>query len=180
MTRGFLGSDVDWKYNASLKKHIKNVQQVCRELGVPRSQWEIHDQSKYSDEEYEGYARKFYGEGTEFPPDENMFARAWLHHLHLNPHHWQHWIFPMGYRGKGGKDIVNGIVKMPEYFALEMIGDWLGANKTYQNSWDMSEWLKDNIPQIRVHPETANFLYETLKDIGYSKIVDGGYRFIIA
>jgi hypothetical protein len=96
---------------------------------------------------------------------------AWLHHLHHNPHHWQHWIFPDGYNPPGAK-MENGVMRMPERYALEMIADWHGAGRVYQNSWDISDWLSDNMPRILVHSETASFLREGLGKLSYAEIVN--------
>ena len=48
-----------------------------------------HDASKYTSDEYFAYANYFYPT-DEFPKDETAFDKAWLHHQHNNPHHWQY------------------------------------------------------------------------------------------
>ena len=83
----------------SLKEHIKNVQTACKRFELEESQIEAHDQSKFSLAEFDAYANYFYyKDGTLKDPkhrsvlDEFEFAKAWKHHIHHNPHHWQHWI----------------------------------------------------------------------------------------
>jgi hypothetical protein len=51
-----------------------------------------HDQTKdgFGSEEYKAYDQWFYGVRT--PAAKYNFNRAWLHHIHMNPHHWQYWI----------------------------------------------------------------------------------------
>lgn len=149
----------------SLREHIAYVQEAGRMIGVPEQQLEIHDQSKWTEAEFPGYARHFKGGGA---PDE--FAAAWLHHIHYNPHHWQHWIFPDGFTPKGSK-VENGVVRMPPLYALEMVADWMGASRAYTGSWDMTDWLDKNIPKIRVHSETMPLLRGILDSLGYADIV---------
>lgn len=149
----------------SLWEHISNVQEAGNKLSVPIERLIIHDHSKWSAEEFPAYARHFHGGG-----DPVNFAKAWLHHLQHNDHHWQHWIFPDGYNLEGA-NLENGVMEMPVYAALEMIADWLGTSKTYTGSWDMSDWLTKNIPKITVHSKTAKYLRETLDILGYADII---------
>lgn len=51
---------------------------------------EFHDMSKNTPDEYGPYDDYFYGEQT--PAVMEAFNRAWLMHIHRNPHHWQHWV----------------------------------------------------------------------------------------
>ena len=63
-----------------------------------------HDESKFSDEEFEAYAQKFYGDKK----DSFEFEEAWKHHWTHNEHHPEFWL---------GED-------MPYIYILEMICDW--------------------------------------------------------
>ena len=146
----------------SLRLHIQYVQDAGRMLGVQEEQLIRHDLSKYSDQEFHAYAQHFDGGGC-----PNEFAIAWLHHIHYNEHHWQHWMFPDGYSPKDS-NVENGVIEMPEHFALEMIADWMGASYAYTQSWDMTDWLVKNIPQIRLHSKTQKYVYHILV-IGTSK-----------
>lgn len=72
---------------------------------------EEHDASKFSEEEFEPYARKFFGKQDingkplEYVPG---WDEAWEHHYKNNEHHPEFW---------DGQDI-------PEIFILEMLCDW--------------------------------------------------------
>lgn len=149
-------------YEESLKQHIAYVHEAGKIIGA-NTDW--HDESKWTRAEFPGYAMHFHGGGA-----PNEFAKAWLHHIHHNPHHWQHWIFPDGYTPKGSS-VVNGLVEMPKQYALEMIADWLGAGRAYIGDWDMSDWLDKNIERIQLHPRTAEYVVETLDHLGYADIV---------
>ncbi len=159
-------SEIAEKYLTMLKAHIIYVREAGKKLGISSPQLISHDNSKWSQSEFSGYARHLQGGGA---PDE--FSKAWLHHIHYNPHHWQHWIFPNGYTPKGSK-VENGVVEMPYHHALEMIADWMGSEMANQNRWDMSEWLSKNIPKIRVHSSTAQYLGSVLSGLGYSDIIN--------
>jgi hypothetical protein len=50
-----------------------------------------HDQSKNEPDEYEAYDAYFYGNNRSYEVVQR-YQRAWLLHIHRNPHHWQHWI----------------------------------------------------------------------------------------
>ena len=152
-------------YAESLRDHIKYVREAGEMIGVLPEQLEVHDESKWSVAEFRGYAMHFKGGGA---PDE--FAAAWLHHIHANPHHWQHWTFSDGYTPKGSS-VENGAVEMPKHYALEMVADRMGAEMTYGGSWDMTDWLQKIIPRIRVHSRTAIYLREVLDGLGYADVI---------
>ncbi len=156
---------LEQRFIESLHKHIAYVDEAGRTIGVPIGQLEIHDNSKWSNEEFYAYVKHFEGGGA---PDE--FARAWLHHLHLNPHHWQYHIFPERHTPKDS-DVEQGVVQMPADYALEMVADWMGTEMYKTGSFDMTKWLIKNIPRIRVHSKTALVLCEVLKDLGYGNIL---------
>lgn len=63
-----------------------------------------HDESKFSEEEFEPYAQKWFGDGIKTPAYED----AWTHHWTNNEHHPEFWL---------GED-------MPYIYILEMICDW--------------------------------------------------------
>ena len=154
------------KFTERLKKHIEYVREAGRMLGVKDAQLSIHDDSKWTDAEFTGYAHYFHGERT--PEVIDNFAYAWLHHIHYNPHHWNHWVFSDGYTPKGST-VQNGVVQMPDNYALEMIADWMGASKAYTGSFDMTSWLTDNMPRIRLHSKTAIYVWKVLAELGYTE-----------
>ena len=63
-----------------------------------------HDESKFSEEEFEPYAQKWFGNGEK----SLAYEEAWKHHWMNNEHHPEHWF---------GED-------MPYIYILEMICDW--------------------------------------------------------
>ena len=63
-----------------------------------------HDESKFSEEEFEAYAQYFYGSKD----NDLEFEEAWKHHWMNNEHHPEYWL---------GED-------MPYIYILEMLCDW--------------------------------------------------------
>ena len=63
-----------------------------------------HDESKFSEEEFEPYAQRWFGDKKKTPE----YNRAWEHHWQNNEHHPEYWL---------GDD-------MPLIYILEMICDW--------------------------------------------------------
>ena len=155
-------------YIDSLVAHIRYVQEAGEKLGVMKVLLIEHDRSKFSMTEFLGYATHFKGGGN-----PNGFAQAWLHHLHYNPHHWNHWIYPDEFHVKGS-DMEANVLPMPQMYALEMIADWQGANRAYIGSWDMTDWLAKNWRRIRLHSKTRDYAREVLDGLGYADIVNVG------
>lgn len=174
-SQGWMSFDFDFyhvtpeqvrKYLDSLELHVTYVREAGERLGIDPHQLREHDNSKFSLEELPYYVRNFHGDKS----DPDGFARAWLHHIHNNPHHWQYWIFSDGFTPKNS-DVRNGVVEMPQRYAREMIADWMGASMAYTGSWDMADWLTGNMSRIRLHPSTARYVREVLDADGYADVV---------
>ena len=96
-----------------------------------------HDLSKFSPTEFFQYVKYF--EVGKSPRDVALDMgeqfTAWRHHVGHNPHHWEYWV-----------DNQKGVLvplEMPTPYFIEMICDWIGANKTYATrkgqTWDINE-----------------------------------------
>lgn len=165
MFRYDLPLDVIERYTEYLKRHIEAVQYAGIDLGVPMEQLNIHDKSKWSKIEFEGYAKNFYGGGEKYQYAYE-FSQAWLHHIHLNEHHWEHWIFPNSY-DMPNSQVEDNCLPMPDNFVLEMIADWQGASFSITGSWDIGDWLQKQLPKVRLHSQSKKFLIKTLKSLSY-------------
>jgi hypothetical protein len=129
-----------------------------RMLGVSLRQLVIHDWSKFTPAEWRPYVRNFYNpDGTKRRGVETQeFQLAWLHHLHWNPHHHQHWVL----QNDSGE--INEL-PMPEKYVSEMVADWAGAGRAYGGSWyaengelELRSWLAKSRQKMRLHPDTAS------------------------
>ena len=128
-----------FRYLRYVLRHKWYVLQECWRFGI-RWRGLVHDLSKFSPAEWGPYADYFYG--GDWPPYsetpgewkrqlgdkwtkewvQRRFDRAWLHHIHRNPHHWQHWVL----REDSG---ATKVLDMPYACILEMIADWFGAGR---------------------------------------------------
>lgn len=102
------------RYLDSLVLHIKSVREAGRRLRVLSQLLELHDQSKFSAYEFRAAVDRFHGGD----PEPDAYAAAWLHHVHNNPHHWQHWMFPDGFSPRGSS-VEAGVMEMPRQYVLE-------------------------------------------------------------
>ena len=88
---------------------------------------EEHDDTKWSEEEFEAYAQKFYGKQDingkplEFIPG---YDEAWKHHWMNNEHHPEFWL---------GED-------MPYIYILEMLCDWGSFGMKAGNLRELSDF----------------------------------------
>lgn len=123
---------------------------------VPLWRLIIHDWSKFTSAEWSPYANHFYRDGGVWKFKKNKgqhdardakfeFNRAWIHHIHKNPHHWQHWVIP-------GEE--NQALEMPEHFVREMVADWMGAGLAQKGIPDILNWWNENKNRMILHPHT--------------------------
>ncbi len=106
-----------------------------------------HDWSKFLPCEWFPYVESFYGPQPRKQRTKERFDRAWLHHQHLNPHHWQHWVL----REDSG---ATKVLEMPRLDRLEMLADWEGAGRAITGKKDCKEWYLKNRDLILLHPTT--------------------------
>lgn len=115
-----------------------------------------HDRSKYTRVpdaehyyelscEYDAYANYFYGEQT--PEVKECFNRAWLAHIHANPHHWQHWMLQNDEDG-----LI--LIDMPYVFVVEMIADWWAFSWKANNLYEIFSWYEKNKKGILLSDKT--------------------------
>ena len=162
------------EYNEYLDAHISAVKQatewMCDNLDIVRGLGEIemvmfrtvvrkHDESKWNGAEYGPYDAYFYGER-----DEEAFNRAWLHHIHNNPHHWQHWLL-MNDDGKYRDPDKVVALEMPKVCALEMVADWWSFSWRSGNLEEVFAWYEEHRDNIILHPKTREFVGSVLDEI---------------
>lgn len=119
-------------------------------------QLNLHDLSKYSEEEYSAYDEYFYG--TKTKKVKENFDYAWLHHIHENPHHWQHWILVNDDEGTYA-------LEMPEEFVYEMICDWWSFSHKTGNLYEIFDWYKAHTKKMILHENTKKLVEEILDKI---------------
>lgn len=118
-----------------------------------------HDLSKYNTDEYEAYDAYFYGGNRTFSVVQE-FNKAWLLHIHRNPHHWQHWVL-INDDPKEGEIII----EMPYNYILEMICDWWAFSWTKDNLNEIFNWYDEHKTYMKLHPKTREKVEDILKQI---------------
>lgn len=122
--------------------YAKAVQQVEME----------HDKSKDDPEEYDAYDAYFYGKQRSQKIIDD-FNRAWLRHIHLNPHHWQHWVLIHD-------DEPEEVLPMPMEYIIEMICDWWSFSWKTGKLTEIFDWYEKH-KDMKLNPETR----KTVEDI---------------
>ena len=116
----------------------------------------VHDNSKYSLEEYDPYDLYFYSDESVVFKDE--FDKAWLHHIHENPHHWQHWILV-----NDDPELGTVALKMPMEYIIEMICDWWSFSWKSGNLYEIFSWYEKNKDHIIMHDDTRTSVESILQ-----------------
>lgn len=155
------------RYLSYVLRHKWFVLVAGRRTGAPLWRLLVHDWSKFTPGEWFAYTDFFYAPkpvaaygdarlyGGLSPGDverittarQQAFDRAWLHHQHANPHHWQHWVL----REDSG---VTKLLPMPEHFVREMVADWMGAGRAITGKWEAGAWYEKNAERIQLEHRT--------------------------
>ena len=170
-------------YNEYLKDHIANVDKgfkwikicigmdavhdILPDFDLPvlytHFNWWGHDTSKTNPVEYDAYDAYFYGPDgikSDSGPTEAVkrdFDKAWLRHIHLNPHHWQHWVLVEDDNSEPKP------IEMPDRYILEMICDWWSFSWRTENLYEVFNWWNDHTDKIIFAEETRRKVEELLR-----------------
>ena len=112
--------------------------------------------------EYDAYANYFYGEQTE--EVKQAFDRAWLAHIHANPHHWQHWMLQNDEDGLILLDI-------PYVFCIEAICDWWAFSWKENKLDEIFSWYEKNREGILLSDKTRKTI-ESILDTLKKKLLE--------
>lgn len=146
-----------FKYLWYVIRHKWYVLVECWKVGL---YWRgiVHDLSKLTPAEFLPYVNTFYGDKPS-PRDSTgaydpikvsaEFDKAWLHHQHNNPHHWQYWVL------RGDQD-AQKVLKMPFEYMMEMVCDWRGAGKAIKGRDEVKEWYTANKDNMLLHDDTRD------------------------
>lgn len=118
-----------------------------------------HDASKYDDDEYKAYDAYFYGGNRSYQVCED-FNRAWLMHIHCNPHHWQHFVL-INDNPKEGEIILD----MPINYIIEMICDWWAFSWAKGNLYEIFNWYNEHKDYIKLSKKTRKTVEDILEAI---------------
>lgn len=116
-----------------------------------------HDASKNTSEEYEAYDRYWYGGNKSYSVVYN-YDIAWLHHIHNNPHHWQHWVF---FKHDDPMETIT-IFEMPYNYVIEMLCDWWSFGWESGDLNEIFTWYDERREYIKLGPKTRKVVEDIL------------------
>lgn len=167
------------QYDNYLTEHKENVAKGFRWLqeNIPEViengfEWQIcfnHDASKTDPEEYDAYDAYFYGNNRSYSVVQN-FKKAWLRHIHNNPHHWQHWIL-INDEPKEGMVVID----IPYIYVVEMICDWWAFSWTKGDLNEIFSWYEDRKDYMKLSANTrisVEYILGKMKDKLEEKDID--------
>lgn len=146
------------------RANVKKTYKYLIKIGVISAYWielkkniENHDNSKFSDDELVPYAKRFFlPNGEELYKEE--FDRAWLHHIHNNPHHWNYWVLV------DGKNEITAL-EMPKIYVYEMICDWLSFSIKKGDLTEIKSFYEKKRNEYIFHPNTRKLVEEIIDTI---------------
>lgn len=155
-------------YDDYLKEHVTNVGKawvwmwdnlpVSPVYGMEiENLVRMHDMSKTKRDEYRAYDDYFYS-GNRSARVVRDFHKAWLKHIHRNPHHWQHWVLIHD-------DEPMEALEMPPEYVYEMIADWWSFSFKSGNLREIFSWYEKHVPGMILHPKTKNLVEGILGQI---------------
>ena len=159
------------QYDQYLENHKTNVKKAFewikenlpeRLVGHYDYEWQIcfgHDESKTKPDEYEAYDAYFYGGNRSYQVVQN-FKRAFLTHIHRNPHHWQHWVLI-----QDDPDEDEIILDMPYNYILEMICDWWSFSWAKGNLKEIFTWYDEHKQHMKLSSFTRYYVESILNEI---------------
>lgn len=167
------------QYDNYLTEHKENVAKGFKWLkeNIPEViedgfEWQIcfnHDASKTDPEEYDAYDAYFYGNNRSYSVVQN-FNKAWLKHIHNNPHHWQHWIL-INDEPKEGMVVID----MPYIYVVEMICDWWSFSWKKGDLNEIFGWYEDRKDYMKLSANTrisVEYILGKMKDKLEEKDID--------
>ena len=161
------------QYNLYLLNHARNVKKgfwwfqihrtdIFQELGIDLERLAVLQQ-----EEANRYDEYFYGTGEKtYEEIDKDFNLAWLHHIHNNPHHWQHWVLINDDPDKG--EIV---LDMPVEYIFEMICDWWSFSWAQRNPTTIFDWYDEHKYYMKLSEGTKNTVEYILQEM--KEVLDG-------
>ena len=134
---------------------------VALDISQLQAQIEQHDESKYRKLEYAPYDDYFYKrKSSRSSAVVNAFQEAFLMHLHVNPHHWQHWVLIPDSSGEPQKAIF-----MPYEYVIEMVCDWFSFSLKSGQIDGIFDFYLERKSHIVMHRESRRFLEYLLDEM---------------
>lgn len=115
-----------------------------------------HDFSKDNADEYVPYDEWFYGNPSY--EAKQAYEKAWLLHIHRNPHHWQYWVLI-----HDDPDEPTTCLLIPMNYIIEMICDWWAFSWQKGNLYEIFDWYKEHAPHIQMNDDSRELVEAILQ-----------------
>ena len=122
----------------------------------------LHDNSKFTPEEFDAYANFFYGERTNAVVE--AFDYAWNKHQKNNPHHWQYWVLINDEEGTIGIPKIK-CLDMPIEYIIEMICDWWSFSWVKNDLYEIFNWYESHKNSMQLSKKTREIVEDILDKI---------------
>ena len=120
-----------------------------------------HDRSKIEPDEYYFYDDYFYlRKNNRSAEVVDNFHRAFLMHMHRNPHHWQYWVMSADNKGEPSR-----CIEMPLAYIFEMICDWWSFSWRKDDLTEIFKWWDDHKDYIQLHKKTRKAVEKILEEM---------------
>ena len=173
---------MSFEYNLYLQHHKENVAkayywirhhlpEVLKDPDIYHYEHQIcfdHDTSKDMLDEYKAYDAYFYGGNRSYTVVQD-FKRAWLAHIHRNPHHWQHWILI-----NDDPSECETILDMPYNYIIEMICDWWSFSHSTGDLNEIFNWYEQHAGYMKLSDNTRREVEAILGKINEKLNDDSG------
>lgn len=161
------------QHRANVYKGFEWIRENLSELVKDGVAWQAefaHDASKNETDEYEAYDRYFYGNNKSYQVVQD-YRRAWLLHLHRNPHHWQYWVLINDDPNEG--EIA---LDMPYNYVLEMICDWWAFSWQKGKLFEIFDWYDEHKAYMKLSDATRKTVDDILEKmrVKLTEISTGG------
>ena len=162
-------------YKNYIKEHQENVRKAFEEIKenpiiyqrysgeILDALWErvlVHDESKYSEEEFIPYRKNFYPINAEEKEENKLdFDKAWEHHWKNNSHHWQYRKNKTSFDKNNKEEVLD---------VLENILDWIAMGYKFNDRpYQYYENNKNNITLCEDERKYLEDLIYNVIDIDY-------------
>ena len=135
----------------------------------------VHDESKYSDEEFDGYIARFYNENEKAQTQEEIalnkekFDEAWKHHYQNNSHHPMYWkTHHYNQETDTIETMEEGLYDMPLFAIYHMICDWQAMSDAKGNTvvqWYTTKADKEKASMTKNTREKVEYILSILYDV---------------
>ena len=142
-----------------IRDNLPELIEKAKDCDVEHQICFAHDASKSNPKEYYAYDAYFYG-GNRTYSVVLEFNKAWLHHIHTNPHHWQHWILI-----HDDPEMDMTILEMPYNYILEMICDWWAFSWKRGKLDEIFKWYDEHKAYMKLHDNTRKTVEHILAKI---------------